>query len=77
MRKKTTIIGTAAVIFAVTMLAITAFAGKPADKKTYMANSTTAQCEINNHLSDETIINISKPCGAVAAREPDPNFHTS
>ena len=70
MRKKTTIIGIVAFIFAVAMLSIAAFAGKPAD-------ITTAQYEINSNLSDETIKNISKPCGAVAAREPDPNFHTS
>lgn len=74
MKKKTTIIGIVAVIFAVAMLAFAAVAGTPADIK---ANSTTAQYEINNNLSGETINSISKPCGVVAAREPDPNFHTS
>ena len=74
MKKKTSIISIVAVIFGVAMLTIAAFAGTPDDIK---ANSTTAKYEINNNLSDETIKNISKPCGAVAAREPDPNFHTS
>jgi len=77
MKKKNTIIGIIAFIISGAMLVIAAFATEPAYTSTYMINITAARPENSNNLSNEVVNDISKPCGAVAAREPDPNFHTS